>query len=98
MTPNLSDKKRYILHNQNLKLYTSLGIEIVKIHHVLQFRKSAWMKPFIEFNSEKRKIALSSFDQDFYIREFNISSSEEVSTIPSSLPPSMIEYSTGANL
>ena len=35
LVPNLKDKKNYILHYQNLKLYLELGMELSKVHRVL---------------------------------------------------------------
>ena len=66
LTPNLFHKKSYIVHYRNLKLYTELGMEIVKIHRVLSFTQIPWMKPYINFNTEKRKAATSPFEQDFW--------------------------------
>src|SRR6218665_1354554 len=40
--PNLNDKKKYVLHYENLKLYESLGLNIVKIHRGIKFEESAW--------------------------------------------------------
>ena len=35
LTPNLSDKVRYVIHYGNRKLYLQLGIVVTKIHRVL---------------------------------------------------------------
>src|SRR6218665_3391917 len=44
LIPNLNDKKKYVLHYENLKLYESLGLNIVKIHRGIKFEESAWLK------------------------------------------------------
>ena len=62
----LSQKKCYILHYRNLKLYLQLGLQVEKIHRILTFRQSPWMKPYIDFNNKKRKEALSTFDEEFF--------------------------------
>ncbi len=33
LIPNLNDKERCVLHHENLKLYTRLGLRITKIHN-----------------------------------------------------------------
>ena len=63
LVPNLMDKENYVIHYQNLQLYVSLGMRIKKIHRVIQFDQSCWMKPYIDLNIEKRKEATRNGDQ-----------------------------------
>ena len=42
----LRDKVKYIIHVENLKLYTELGLEIEKIHRVIKFDQKPFMKPY----------------------------------------------------
>ena len=66
LVPNLMDKIKYITHFKNLKFYLSSGLKLSKIHHVLTFTQKAWMKPYIEFNTNQRKQAKNAFEKDFY--------------------------------
>ena len=66
LTPNLMDKKRYIIHYRDLKLYTELGMQVTKIHRVLSFAQSRWLKPYIDYNTECRKLSKSLLEKDFY--------------------------------
>ena len=66
LAPNLNDKIRYVLHYENLRLYLELGLKLVKIHRILQFSQSAWIKRYIDFNTTKRKEATSSFLQNLF--------------------------------
>ena len=66
LIPTLSDKKNYVLHEENLKLYLSLGLKLKKIHRVLEFREKPWLKQYIDFNTEKRKNAKNAFEKDFF--------------------------------
>lgn len=63
---NLNEKKRYVLHYRNLKLYLQLGLQLKTVHKVLKFKQAPWLKKYIDFNTEKRKMSKSNFEKDFF--------------------------------
>ena len=62
LLPNVFDKEKFVLHYENLQLETR--IKTKKIHHILEFNQSQWLKPFVEFNTHKRIEAEKNGDKD----------------------------------
>ena len=60
--PNLGNKTNFVLHYRNLQFYLSLGMNLTKMHKVLKFKQSDWMKKHIDFNTEKRANTANSFE------------------------------------
>ena len=66
LVPHLGPRKNYIVHSANLKFYLEHGMILEKVHRVLKFEQTAWMKPWIEFNTAKRTCAKNDFEKDYY--------------------------------
>lgn len=62
----LHDKSNYILHFKNLKLYLELGMKLKKIHRVLSFHQSRFLKTYIEKNTNLRKNSKNDFEKDLF--------------------------------
>ena len=53
LIPNLGSKTDYLVYYINLQLYLSLGMKLTKIHRVIKFEQSGWMKQYIDFITKK---------------------------------------------
>ena len=66
LIPTLCDKQKYVLHYRNLQLYLDLGLKLKKVHRILEFDQSPWLKQYIDFNTQKRTQAKNAFEKDFF--------------------------------
>ena len=66
LVPNLYYKKRYIIHIRALDQALKHGLVLEKIHRVIEFNQSAWMKEYIDFNTKLRTEAKNDLEKDFH--------------------------------
>ena len=66
LVPNLMNKNNYVIHYRNLQQCLQLGMKLKKIHRVLKFKQKDWMKPYIDFNTQKRKEATNEADKNLF--------------------------------
>ena len=62
--PSFFGQEKYVIHYENLKLYLRLGLKLKKIHRVLEFNQSQWLKQYVDFNTQKRIEAEKDEDRD----------------------------------
>ena len=66
LVSNLKDKKRYVVHIKALDQALKHGLKLKKVHWVIEFQQSKWMKPYIMLNTKLRIAARNVFEKDFF--------------------------------
>ena len=63
---HLYDKNNYLVHIRSLKQALNHGLILKNFHRVIQFNQEAWLKKYIDMNTELRKPAKNDFEKDFF--------------------------------
>ena len=63
---NLHNKNKYVVHIKSLKQALNHGLKLKRVHRVIQFSQKAWFKPYIDMNTELRKLAKDDFEKDLF--------------------------------
>ena len=66
----LYDRKSYVAHIKSLRQALNHDLILRKFHRVIQFNQEAWLKPYIDMNTELKKQAKNDFEKYFF-KEMN---------------------------
>ena len=60
---SIEDKKKYVIH---IKQALNRRLKLKKVHRIIQFKQKAWLKIYIDMNTELRKNAKNEFEKNFF--------------------------------
>ena len=55
LAANLHDKTEYVTHIRNLKQASYHGLVLENVHRMIKSNQNAWLKPYIDMNTDLRK-------------------------------------------
>ena len=63
---SIEDKEKYVIYIRALKQALNHGLIFKKVHRVIQFKQKAWLKAYVDMNTELRKKAKNEFEKGFF--------------------------------
>ena len=63
---SIEDKEKYVIHIRALKQALNHGLKLKEVYRIIQFKQKAWLKPYIDMNTELRKKAQNEFEKNFF--------------------------------
>ena len=66
LTCTIQNKENYVIHIRALKQAINHGLKLTNVHRIIQFDQEAWLKPYIDMNTDLRKDAKNDFEKDFF--------------------------------
>ena len=72
LVANLHDKTEYVIHVRNLKQTLNHGLVLKKLHRIIKFNQNAWLKPYVDINTNLKKKQKNGFEKDFFLLMNNV--------------------------
>ena len=63
---NSYNQNNYVVHTRSLKETLDHELILKKVHRVIQFNQEAWLKEYIDMNTELRKQVKNNFEKYFF--------------------------------
>ena len=67
LVANLHDKSEYVIHKRNVKQALNHRLVLKTVRRFIKFNQKAWLKLYIEMNTELKNKAKNGFNKDFFI-------------------------------
>ena len=65
LAANLHDKTELVMYIRNIKQAFNHGLNLKKVHTVIKCNQNAWLKPYIDMNTDLRKNVKNNFEKYF---------------------------------
>ena len=66
LVANLHDKTEYVIHIRNVKQTLNHELVLNKVYRVITFNQDAWLKSYIDMNTDFRKKATFFLKKHFF--------------------------------
>ena len=71
LVANLHDKIDYVIHIRNLKQTLNHGLVLERVHKVIKLNQNAWLKPYIDMNTDLRKTCKKMILKKIFLKLMN---------------------------
>ena len=62
----VQNKEKYVVHIRALKQALNHGLKVARVHKIIQFGQEAWLKPYIDMNTDLKKDAKNDIEKDSF--------------------------------
>ena len=66
LTCTIQNNENCVIHIRSLKQAVNHGLKLKKVHRIIQFDQEAWLKPYVDMNTDLTKDAKNDFEKDFF--------------------------------
>ena len=83
LLPSLKDKNTCVVNIIKLKQALKHGLKLKKVHNVIKFEQSYWIKPYMMLNTRQRTATNIKFEKEFRKTMENICNRKDTKLVTS---------------